>query len=327
MKDQASSNTEPSPGLPAPIAAQEQKQNGWLAAINPTNAARVIKGVGYIVGKATKYSNTLSQTARDNRSRDTIAAAVAERIAAGIRSADPNFERAFERDVERLTREQANLDDIADIVGEELGQKAEGDFKNGELDDDWLYQFEQAAKGFSSERMKHTFAKILSGQILRPGSFSPATLRTLTTLSAEDARLISVYMSMAYVPLGGLTPPQLLTGGRSPGTNGLGEFGLNYEAFSRLQQCGFLQSDLGTHRNFPEKLLVAIPASIGSKLCRFLLIKPADDGRQIKMYGPLPTVVGSEIAQVVDRTPPPSGYLEMLTEHFETKHFVKLVHS
>ncbi|GEM_PF-1476948 len=320
--------------LPEPIARKENEQSGWLAAFTPENAKRLITGIGHITGKAARLSNSVSQTMRDNKARNTVSDAIANRIAEGIRNADPQFERAFERESARLLREQQTLDDIAEIVTETVATKAQAEFKPGELDDDWLYQYEAAAKGFSSDRMKHTFARILAGEILAPGSFSPATLRTLTTLSADDARLISTFVSMGYVfallpnvPKEAVPPPMLITAGISAGSNGLSDFGLSYSDLTSLQQCGVISHDLNTYRTYQERSLTMLPAFIGSTFARIQPSEQPSPEREIRLQGILLTKVGAELVSVADKHPAPVAYLEKLRDRLKSTHKLQLLYA
>lgn len=316
-------------GLPAPIARKEERQKGWLGALNPSNAARVVKVVGRLVGTTARLSNTVSQTLRENKGRDAISAAVANRIASGIADQDPQFERAFQREAERLLGEQQSLDDIAEIVTEELGTKTEKDFGQGEVEDDWLYQFEQAAKGFTSERMKHTFARLLSGEILRPGSFSPATLRTVATMSTKDAARIVRFLSHAYSPVIDGAPrilsPMLLTGEMNPGNNDLAKFGLSYSDLSSLQQAGFLNYDLSTHRKLNDRLLIGVNSKIGSNIFRFVPYGGNSGPNELQLKGLLLTNVGAEISEIVETTGPDAEYISALRAGMEKRHNLSLI--
>lgn len=305
--------------LPAPIAEQETKNSGWLAHINPQNAGRVVKGIGRLAGVAGKVHDGLASKVRDNKSRDIIAAATASRIAEGIASEDPRMERTFQREAARLLDEQTNLDDIAEIATEALGDKGPEAFAAGELEDDWLYQFEHAAKGFSSERMKHTFGRVLAGEILRPGSFSPATLRAITTLSSNDALLIRTFVSLCYFTSLKLEP-MLLTTENSPGNNGLAKFGLSFTNLSYLQQCGFLSSELDTRRQIKEVAVCFVPSRLGKA---FLAIQPtgeSDPHRQLNLHGLFLTKVGQELATVVDAEAPHPEYVTELKAQFENSY-------
>lgn len=315
--------------LPEPVARKEAEQAGWLSAINPTNAAKVVRAIGRLVGTASKVSNTVAQKVRENKGRDVVSAAIANRIATGISEQDPQFERAFQREAARLLGEQQSLDDIAEIAMEEIGSKSEKDFQGGEVEDEWLYQFEQAAKGFTSDRMKHTFARLLAGEILRPGSFSPSTLRAVATMSTQDAAIIVRFLSLSYSPVigPGRNPlsPQLLTAGASPGNNGLRPFGLSYSDLSTLQQCGFLMHDLTTNRTLNETVLLNLNSRIGSQIVRFIGTGDQPRPENITIEGLLLTNVGAEIAEIVEQKAPPEEYLVALKAHMENTHRISML--
>jgi hypothetical protein len=60
-------------------------------------------------------------------------------------------------------------------------------------EDDWMNAFARFAEDASSERLQDLFGRILAGEIVRPGSFSLATVRTVAELDrsiAEDFSLI-----------------------------------------------------------------------------------------------------------------------------------------
>ncbi len=60
-------------------------------------------------------------------------------------------------------------------------------------DEDWMNVFTRLAEDASSDRLQDLFARILAGEVVRPGSFSLATLRTVAELDksiAEDFSLV-----------------------------------------------------------------------------------------------------------------------------------------
>ncbi|MCS4493560.1 DUF2806 domain-containing protein [Pantoea sp. B623] len=59
--------------------------------------------------------------------------------------------------------------------------------KTAEPEDDWMNYFSRFAEDASSEDLQNLFARILSGQILRPKSFSRSTLRTVSELDQDIA--------------------------------------------------------------------------------------------------------------------------------------------
>lgn len=59
--------------------------------------------------------------------------------------------------------------------------------KSAAPDEDWMNSFIRFAEDASSERLQDLFARILAGQVVRPGSFSVATLRALSELDKSTA--------------------------------------------------------------------------------------------------------------------------------------------
>jgi hypothetical protein len=72
--------------------------------------------------------------------------------------------------------------------------------------DDWMNSFMRFAEDASSEQLQNLFARILSGEVIRPGSFTLATLRTVAELdqaTAQDFSLVwakSVGEAVDYDP-------------------------------------------------------------------------------------------------------------------------------
>ena len=54
-------------------------------------------------------------------------------------------------------------------------------------DEDWLNVFSRYAEDASSERLQQLFAKVLAGEIRKPGSFSLSTMRFIAELDRETA--------------------------------------------------------------------------------------------------------------------------------------------
>ena len=57
-----------------------------------------------------------------------------------------------------------------------------------ELDKDWISIFSSYAEHASSERLRDLWGRILAGEVRKPGSFAPTTLRVIAETDAEIAR-------------------------------------------------------------------------------------------------------------------------------------------
>jgi Protein of unknown function (DUF2806) len=57
-----------------------------------------------------------------------------------------------------------------------------------ELDEDWINIFSGYAERASSERLRELWGRILAGEVRKPSSFAPTTLRVIAEMDAEIAR-------------------------------------------------------------------------------------------------------------------------------------------
>ena len=69
----------------------------------------------------------------------------------------------------------------------EAGPSA-ADAEPTELDEDWINIFGRYAEQASSERLRELWGRILAGEIRKPGTFAPITLRVIAETDAEMAR-------------------------------------------------------------------------------------------------------------------------------------------
>lgn len=69
-------------------------------------------------------------------------------------------------------------------------EEARGDDRgdHDELDPDWINMFTSYVDKASTERMQQLWGSILAGEIRKPGSFAPSTLRVISEMDAEIAQ-------------------------------------------------------------------------------------------------------------------------------------------
>jgi hypothetical protein len=84
-------------------------------------------------------------------------------------------------------RKVRNRVSVVSIAAEEVSQSTDKGDKARVLDDDWLNQFMRFSEDASSERLQLLFGKILAGEVVNPGSFSPSTLRAVSELTQKTA--------------------------------------------------------------------------------------------------------------------------------------------
>lgn len=106
-------------------------------------------------------------------------------------SADPDLlERAFIETMGEAYRKQENKDAVAEEYLIDLAKKTQDHADTDDvLDEDWLNLFSSYAEKASSERTRQLWGRILSGQVRRPGSFGLSTLRCLSEIDQNLARL------------------------------------------------------------------------------------------------------------------------------------------
>lgn len=109
---------------------------------------------------------------------------------------DPDLgARVANRIVREETRKQLNREAIAEKTIEHLKGSDEPEPADGDIDEDWLNVFEAEAEKASGDRLRDLWARVLSGEIRKPGSFSLATLRFLAELDGEIAQTFDKYVS------------------------------------------------------------------------------------------------------------------------------------
>lgn len=112
---------------------------------------------------------------------------------------DPDFmERAKARFVLDVYAKQANLEAVAEgaeLILEARAERAEKASEQSaqgaeepaaaEPDQDWLNSFTEHAEKAASDEIRERWSKVLAGEIEKPGSFSPRTMRFIADLDRE----------------------------------------------------------------------------------------------------------------------------------------------
>lgn len=126
-----------------------------------------------------------TQAIEDTTAARSMVAGVLAKAAVDDAGADPELLKiAAEIYLPTTLRKAKNRLSIAKSAAEHLGTSAvnASEDEAEAPDDDWMNRFMRFAEDASSERLQDLFGRILAGQILRPGAFGFATLRTLSEL-------------------------------------------------------------------------------------------------------------------------------------------------
>jgi len=156
-----------------------------LLAGNAGSAISRLIGAGVDIPSA--WLQGVSEGIRDKTAgRSLVTKALAQQTA-DIAVSDPALlERAKEAFVSGLMTKQANRETIASKTLDELGREdIPGDTPI--VDPDWMNTFSSKSELASSENIQNMWARILAGEIRKPGKFSLSTLRFISELDKETA--------------------------------------------------------------------------------------------------------------------------------------------
>jgi hypothetical protein len=238
-----------------------------LAHVPPDVQKSLWRAVGTLIGKVAEWPAALIDgkiqvVKADAAAKVKITEALAE-AAAVAASQDPALVgRALNQWTHRLIREQKNREEVVRLALDEITKDPPQE-SNGVVDDDWLDIFSRYAERRSDLEMRAYLARVLAGEIRRPGSFSPAAIEVLAKVTTYTAALFRSFCN-ASIELPGGVGPFLVADPfpGSPGENSLQAIGLSYSRLADLQDAGLVQGDLNAYHTLPSTVF-AMPTRIG----------------------------------------------------------------
>lgn len=96
--------------------------------------------------------------------------------------------RAADRLLDRERRNQQNIDAITKEALKAL-PPPETTISDEPVGEDFIYTFFDECQSIGNEQMQQIWGKLLAGEVVRPGTFHPRTLRILKDMRPDDARL------------------------------------------------------------------------------------------------------------------------------------------
>lgn len=269
-----------------------------------------------IVDVPAAWLESKSQAIRDDTTGKSLITTEAAKAAAKRFSSDEQLiQRSVDHFGARILKEQKNREAIAQATLKELVSAPSSEDTNQEIDEDWLDMFSRIAEKRSNQDMQLYLAKLLAGEIRKPGSFDPSTVEVLARLTPAMARTfqdfcnISMLIASSFdgteVYLADDAPFVLAEPYGSPGQNALSELGFNYRVITRLQDGGLVQSDLSAYKDIATVLLV-LPVEVGGTVMNFTVPKQfsqesLQDIKRVKVINF--TTAGTQLRQIVDKTP------------------------
>lgn len=223
-------------------------------------------------------------------------------------------------------KRQANIEAVVGRAAVEIGER---DAPDSEPDHDWTARFFNEAQDVSSEEMQTLWAKVLAGQVERPGSTSIRTLGVLRDLDRSAAvtfrKLCSASVSLKPDGEHFLDARVPSLGGR-PGDNALKDYGLSFDSLNVLNEHGLIISDYDSW--FDYRMCIGIvetpepPQILRIPFCfenRFWILEPIRERRgdqEFRLSGVALTRSGRELSRVVGLEPVPK-YRQAVIDFFQ----------
>lgn len=213
-------------GIPAPV------RKNFFKAFSQLCTAAVDVPVAWLEGKS-------SEIRASSDARVQIIKKEGISISEKIEVPEPYILKASEKFASKIIKEQINLDEITlnaakDLIQEESKTTNKDDH---EISDDWLNEFESHARLKSSEEMKLIFGKILSEEISTPGTFSMRSVRIISQLDNEAARLFQLLCSHSIslnINDNNIIDARVVSFNGNAASNSLNKFGLSFDNLNVL---------------------------------------------------------------------------------------------
>lgn len=297
----------------------------------------VTSGIGSAAGTlfapqiAKRRGKALEIEARYNASAATIIAKAQNEVSAILGKPDIDLSAEFSvgdaiEQVVRFQQERrmGNTASVAYRASELLsGVEAVPD---QEPDHDWTARFFNEVQDVSSEEMQELWAKVLAGEVQRPGSTSIKTLNVLRNVDKEIAEYFRLLCSMSIAvrfPDGEVVDCRALSFDRIPVESSLRDFGLEVYQVVNLIDHELVASGFDT--NFQYDSCVArdgeaqLYFTYQSKRWYLRAANPEAD-IQARHNGIYMTSAGKELFPIVGAIPVPK-YDAALRQYFESAHF------
>ena len=223
----------------------------------------------------------------------------------------------------------ANARSVVEDAADELGDKEVSDH---EPDPDWTARFFNDIQDISSEEMQSLWAKVLAGEVERPGSTSLRTLNILRNLDQATAILFRKLCSACVL----FTPDKkVLIDARVPSlggnaaSNSLQAYGLGFSALNVLNEHGLIIADYNSWFNYWLCIVKVFSAETEAKqrilhipFCfqgRYWVLLPKTEravGKEYRLSGVALTRSGRELSRIVGLAPM-NEYAQALKKFFK----------
>ena len=228
-------------------------------------------------------------------------------------------------------KRQVNIKSVVQQAADQLGDK---EVTDSEPDHDWTARFFNEVQDVSSEEMQSLWAKILAGEVQRPGSTSIRTLGILKNLDRNTARLFRKFCSVCmFWTLDGkhIMDARVPSLGGNAASNALESYDLDFSALNRLNESGLIIPDYNSWMDYTifninsndEPQFDRPPMPFNFQNRRWMLIRNAQHGRKkdIKVHGVAMTLSAIELSKVIELQPMKNFY-QALSKYFRDQKLI-----
>lgn len=223
-------------------------------------------------------------------------------------------------------KRQANILSVLNSAAEELGDV---EVPDQEPDHDWTARYFNDVQDVSSKEMQLLWARVLSGEVERPGSTSIRTLSILKNLDKATAglfrRLCSACVSLR--PDGKeIWDARVPSLGGAPASNALRKYGLSFGNLNVLNEHGLIIPDYNSWFDFRmcigagmfESKPVRLPFNFQGRSWVLVSSNQRDKDQEFRLSGVALTRSGRELLEIVDLEPM-NEYTQDLMKFFEAE--------
>ncbi|WP_257670484.1 DUF2806 domain-containing protein [Parapedobacter tibetensis] len=306
-------------GMPAPI-----KRN-FLKAFGRLSTAALDIPIAWLEGKA-------DEIRASSQARIQIIKSEGVKFSTQVEIPQAYIDKASEKYAAKIIREQINLDVISQKAAEELSNEnfTNPDDSDKEISEDWLNEFETNARQMSSEEMRFIFSKILANEAKSPGNFSVRTMRLISQLDNQAAKLFQKLCSCAISMQVGnhVIDTRVVSLDGSAASNSLTKYGLPFDNLNVLQEYGLIISDYNSYMNYTpcvvnEQNSVGLPFKLSDSHFEFLPLDRDKYDKNVKLNGVAFSKSGKELYNVIPKEP--NAIYKADFETFLEKRYLKMV--
>lgn len=201
----------------------------------------------------------------------------------------PEFEEFNQRMKSRVIfQELEKQKNIESVTGKAYSiLESEENVSDESVDKDWTLRFFNSVEDISNEQMQEIWARILAGEVKKPGTVSLRTLETLHNMTQKEAMLFEKLCSHCIIIAGACCVLH--------NDAYFKEFNIPFEMILKLSECGLINSGsfLNVCVELNEKSYLAARTDDYIAIANTNAIKTVE----IKMY-PL-TTCGTELSKIV----------------------------